>query len=93
MFDIGIQELLMVFLVALLVFGPKRLPELGRSLGKFMFEIRKGINEMRSQVESEFKEMEGRSAVQVSEQAGREEALSSSDISPRADSGEKQGNV
>ncbi len=57
MFDIGIQELIVVFIVALLVFGPKRLPELGRTLGKFLSEIRKGINDARYQMESEFKEI------------------------------------
>ncbi|NIR25464.1 MAG: twin-arginine translocase TatA/TatE family subunit, partial [Gammaproteobacteria bacterium] len=34
MFDLGIQELVVIFVVALLVFGPKRLPELARTMGK-----------------------------------------------------------
>jgi Tat protein translocase TatB subunit len=74
MFDIGIQELMVVFLVALLIFGPKRLPELGRSLGKFMLEIRKGINEVKFQMESEFRELEKQSAAQAS-QDDKEEVL------------------
>ncbi len=58
MFDIGIQELIVVFLVALIVFGPKRLPELGKTLGKFMLEIKKGITDAKSQVESGLAELE-----------------------------------
>ncbi len=65
MFDIGIQELIVVFIVALLVFGPKRLPELGRTLGKFMLEIRKGLNEVKFQMESEFRDIEKQSDAQA----------------------------
>ncbi len=70
MFDIGIQELVVVFLVALLVFGPKRLPELGRTLGRFVLEIRKGFNDARSRMESEFSEIKDQSGSQT---ARREE--------------------
>ena len=40
MFDLGTQELIVIFIVAFLVFGPKKLPELGRTLGKGMRELR-----------------------------------------------------
>jgi Tat protein translocase TatB subunit len=90
MFDIGIQELVLVFLVALLVFGPKRLPELGRSLGKFMLEIRKGVTEVKSQMESEFKELEKQSAAQASQQEG-EEGLPGATTPPGQDKGGKEG--
>ena len=41
MFDIGLQELALIFVIALLVFGPKNLPQLGRSLGRAMREFRR----------------------------------------------------
>lgn len=44
MFDIGTQELIIIFIVALIVFGPKRLPELGRTLGKGIRELKSAIS-------------------------------------------------
>lgn len=52
MFDIGFQELILILVVALLVFGPKRLPELGRALGRAMREFRRATEEFRSTVET-----------------------------------------
>jgi Tat protein translocase TatB subunit len=56
MFDIGFQELIIIFVVALLVFGPDKLPEISRTLGKWIVEIRRGINIAKSQMEEELKE-------------------------------------
>ncbi|MDP3259972.1 MAG: Sec-independent protein translocase protein TatB [Thermodesulfovibrionales bacterium] len=53
MFDIGMQELILIFIVALLVFGPKRLPELGRTIGKGMAEIKKAMYGVKEQIDSE----------------------------------------
>jgi Tat protein translocase TatB subunit len=53
MFDIGFQELVIIFIVALLVFGPKRLPELAKTMGKWMTEIKRGVYIAKSQIENE----------------------------------------
>lgn len=58
MFDIGFQELIIIFIVALLVFGPEKLPEISRTLGKWVLEIRKGVHEAKSQMETEFRELD-----------------------------------
>ncbi len=58
MFDIGMSELLVIFIVALLVFGPKRLPELARALGKGLSEIKRSLNDAKRQVQTEFREIE-----------------------------------
>ncbi|NJD55968.1 MAG: twin-arginine translocase subunit TatB [Nitrospirae bacterium] len=58
MFDIGFQELVIIFIVGLLVVGPEKLPELGRTAGKWMIEIRKGISAVKMQVDREFKEVD-----------------------------------
>jgi sec-independent protein translocase protein TatA len=51
MLDIGIQELLVIMVLALLIFGPDKLPELGRRLGRAMREFRRASDEFRSTVE------------------------------------------
>jgi sec-independent protein translocase protein TatA len=50
-FGIGLPELLVIFGVALLIFGPKKLPEIGRSLGKTL----KGFQEASKEFQDEFK--------------------------------------
>ena len=55
MFDIGLQELVVIFVIALLVFGPKNLPQLGRSLGRAMREFRRASDEFRSTIETNLK--------------------------------------
>jgi TatA/E family protein of Tat protein translocase len=52
MFDIGLQEMLVIGVLALLVFGPSKLPELGRMLGRAMRELRRASDEFRSTVET-----------------------------------------
>ena len=52
MFDIGLQEMVVIGVLALLVFGPSKLPELGRMVGRFMREFRRASDEFRSTVET-----------------------------------------
>jgi sec-independent protein translocase protein TatA len=52
MFDIGLQELVVIFVIALIVFGPKNLPQLGRSMGRAMREFRRASDEFRSTIET-----------------------------------------
>jgi len=56
--SIGAPELLLIFVVALLVFGPRRLPELGRALGRGLSEFRKATNELKVTLEQEVAESE-----------------------------------
>jgi Tat protein translocase TatB subunit len=59
MLNIGPQELLLVLVVALLVVGPRRLPELGRSIGKGLREIRKAQDEVRKTIKVELDDLDG----------------------------------
>jgi Tat protein translocase TatB subunit len=58
MFNIGPQELLLIILVALVVVGPRRLPELGRTIGKGLREVRKAQDEVRRTVRDTIAEEE-----------------------------------
>jgi TatA/E family protein of Tat protein translocase len=51
--SIGGPELVVIFVVALLIFGPRKLPELGRTLGKAMSEFRRAANDLRDSLETE----------------------------------------
>ena len=54
----GFSETIFLFFLALLVFGPKRLPEIARQVGKMMNELKRASNEFRSQIESEISSLE-----------------------------------
>ena len=47
MFGMGMQELIVIFVIALLIFGPKKLPEIGRSLGRSLGEFRRASEELK----------------------------------------------
>ncbi len=53
MFNLGFPELMVIFTVALLVFGPRKLPEIGRSLGKSLNEFKRATNDLKRTWETE----------------------------------------
>ena len=60
--NIGFPELIVIFVVALLVFGPRRLPELGRSLGRGLAEFRRASSYLKNSIEREIEAAEIESA-------------------------------
>ena len=52
------QEMVFIFLLALVLFGPKKLPEIGRTLGKAMTEFRRASNELKTTFEREMRNIE-----------------------------------
>ena len=55
---VGVQEMIAIFLVALVLFGPKKLPELGKTLGKAISEFRRAQSELKATFESHMRELE-----------------------------------
>ena len=53
--SIGMPELIIIFAVALIIFGPRKLPELGKSLGRSLSEFKRASNELRSTLEDEIR--------------------------------------
>lgn len=53
--SLGMQEIIVIFVIALIVFGPRKLPELGKTIGKGLAEFKKASNELKQTWEDEVK--------------------------------------
>ena len=53
MWNLGFSEVLVIFVIALIVFGPRKLPDLGKSLGKGLAEFKRASNELKKTWEEE----------------------------------------
>lgn len=53
--SIGMPELVIIFVIALIIFGPRKLPELGKSLGRSLNEFKKASNDLQNTLEQEIK--------------------------------------
>jgi sec-independent protein translocase protein TatA len=73
--SIGMPELIIIFVIALIIFGPRKLPELGRSLGKSLAEFKRASNELKSTLEEE---------IRIEEQQQRTEAAKPAVQAPAA---------
>jgi sec-independent protein translocase protein TatA len=60
--SVGIPELIIILTIALIVFGPRKLPELGRSLGRSLNEFKRASNELKNTLEDEIRVEDQRSA-------------------------------
>lgn len=93
--SIGLPELMMIFIVALLLFGPRKLPEIGRSIGKAMGEFRRASNDLKRSLEEEVaaeelrdvgREVKGAAAAMTSPLAPPEAAASPASEPPSPES-------
>ena len=60
--SVGVPELIIIFTIALIIFGPRKLPELGKSLGKSLAEFKRALNELKNTLDEEIRLEEQRSA-------------------------------
>ena len=56
--NLGFPEMIFIFFIALIIFGPKKLPEIGRQIGKALNEFKRASNEFKSQIESEISQID-----------------------------------
>lgn len=72
--SLGMPELIVIFVIALIIFGPRKLPELGRSLGRSLNEFKRASNELKNTLEEEVRIDEQREARQRTEAKATEDA-------------------
>jgi TatA/E family protein of Tat protein translocase len=82
--SIGMPELIIIFIIALIIFGPRKLPELGRSLGKSLAEFKKASNELKSTLEEEIRLEEQRSALDEKKAAAQTQPAPTAVTAPAA---------
>ena len=79
--SLGMPELVIILVIALIIFGPRKLPELGRSLGKSLGEFKKASNELRNTLEEEVR-VEEQKDQRAKVEAEQESALSAARTPP-----------
>jgi Tat protein translocase TatB subunit len=83
--NIGMQELIIIFVIALIIFGPRRLPDLGKSLGKSIAEFKRASNELRNTLEEEIRvddQQKARAATQWAPTPAQVQAPAPSPVAP-----------
>ena len=99
MFGLGFSELLLIFVIALVVFGPKKLPEIGRSIGRALAEFKRASEEFQESMKAEMKDVEQTAQLDEIKKIGKELTLdetkqaSASETAPTEQEKEKKENA
>ena len=78
--SLGMPVLIVIFVIALIIFGPRKLPELGRSLGKSIAEFKRASNELKSTLEEEIRLEEQRVNLDASKASSQSTATPAPDV-------------
>src|ERR1700683_3722898 len=84
MANLGMADTLILMVLALVVFGPRRLPQIGRQIGKLMYEFRKASNDFKFQMEEELRQSEEADR-RKKEEEERQRALGAAPPAPQLD--------
>jgi sec-independent protein translocase protein TatA len=86
--SLGMPELIVIFVIALVIFGPRKLPELGRSLGRGIAEFKKATTDLQNTFEQEINadEQRTKAAVAASQTAVHDDAVHPADAAAPAKS-------
>ena len=83
--SIGMPELIIILVIALIIFGPRTLPELGRSLGRSIGEFKKASNELRNTLEEEIRleeQRDNRAAIRAEQDSAMAAAATPPSVTP-----------
>ena len=74
--SLGMQEIVVIFIIALIIFGPRKLPELGKTIGKGLAEFKKASNELKHTWEDEVRlDKEKETVTEIIQDVKKEAAL------------------
>ncbi len=77
--SIGMPELIIILVIALIIFGPRKLPELGKSLGRSLNEFKKASTDLQNTLEQEIKIEEQKEAAKKDDETSKKPATGSDD--------------
>jgi sec-independent protein translocase protein TatB len=88
--NLGFPEMIFIFLMALIIFGPKKLPEIGKQIGRALNEFKRASNEFKSQIETEISnlDLEGERQIMPPSEPPRGSVASHYDPKPAPESAE-----
>ena len=86
--SLGMQEIIIIFIIALIVFGPRKLPELGKTIGKGLAEFKKASNDLKQTWEDEVRlDKEKEAMSEIIDDVKKDTALLTSESPKAEDSG------
>ena len=81
--SVGLPELIIIFTIALIIFGPRKLPELGKSLGRSLAEFKRASNELKNTLEEEIRLDEQRTAQEAAKPKDEPTATPTEPVGPQ----------
>jgi len=91
--SVGVPELIIIFTIALIIFGPRKLPELGKSLGKSLAEFKRASNELKNTLDEEIRLEERRNDQRQQTPVASSQTTTDDEVPPATGTDHSIGNV